>query len=184
MVDDSKIIKMQPWLPSTFIDLFNAWDTRTWKMWEFGSGFSTPWFAQRVHTLWTMDNAPYWTNAAKNACQRKGLTNVHFYCEKRGPSYTQKISKFPDGFFDFVLVDGRDRVDCLKNAFKKTSRIIALDNGLRERYRSAVEFMDHKDWTMFKAEWTEEVVRDGKVIPVKDSWHCLYWVNNKWVKKL
>ncbi len=146
-------------------------------MWEFGSGFSTPWFAQRVEHIWTMDNAEYWTRAAKNACDRKELKNVTFYCENRGGKYETKIEDYPDKFFDFILVDGRDRVKCFMNAFPKVSRVIALDNGLREWYAPVREFMEtQEDWDLVLSPWVEQVVRDGKVIPIVDSWHCLVWV--------
>ena len=173
------VIQMQPWLPRTFIDSFNQWETKNWRMWEFGTGFSTPWFAQRVQHIWTMDDSPYWTRAAKNACARKDLGNVTFYTIPRGTDYVSKIGEFPDEFFDFILVDGRDRVQSFLNAFPKVSKIIALDNAFRDRYSEVRLFMDKQlDWTPKLAPWTDEVIRGGEVVPHKKSWDCLVWVKN------
>jgi len=172
-----EVIKAQPWLPRAMIDTFDSWDTKNWKMWEFGSGFSTAWFAERVQTLWSMEHTEYWHGAAKNACDRKGLKNVHLLLGKRGLDYQEKITNYPDGVFDCVLVDGRDRVECFKRAIPKTSKVIILDNGLRDRYSSVHAMMeDLPEWEKKIAKWTDPVIRDGKVVPEDKSWHSIVWV--------
>ena len=44
-----------------------------------------------------------------------------------------------DGFYDVVIVDGRDRVNCVKQAIGRLtpSGVILLDDSLRERYSEA-----------------------------------------------
>jgi predicted O-methyltransferase YrrM len=163
------IVVTQPWLPKKFMELFESWETKDWKMWEFGSGFSTSWFARRVGTLWSIEHSHQWHESVKKACKKK--SNVHLLRKDLDKGYAEKILEFQDKFFDFVLVDGRNRVECLKNSKEKAKKIIALDNGLRERYHSAVALMaaDPK-WDMHIVEW-----EDPNVV-VKASWHALVWV--------
>lgn len=172
-----EVIEAQPWLPRTFLDAFASWNTKTWKMFEFGSGFSTTWFAERVHTLWTLEHDRSWHGAVKKACDRKGLKNVHCLSIELGTAYQNRIEKFEDGFFDFVLVDGRDRVKCFMQAFPKVSKVIALDNGYRDRYKSVLEMMaKKKNWEPRVAKWTEPIIKDGVVKPIIPVNHCLLWI--------
>lgn len=174
------IIKAQPWLPKILIDTFDTWETKGWKMWEYGSGFSTSWFAQRVEHLWSMEHDNNWHCAAKRACEKKGLSEkTTLMLEDLKGDYTSKICSFPKGFFDCVLIDGRRRVDTFLAALPKTSKVIILDNALRPKYSSVIRHMKTKEneWVGWKAKWTEPVIRDGgKEIPVKDSWHSIVWV--------
>lgn len=171
-----EVVEAQPWLPSTFIDTFDTWDTKKWKIWEFGSGFSTTWFAERVDTLWTMEHDRTWHESIKKACDRKGLTNVHCLFEERGKGYPNKITSFQDGFFDFVLVDGRDRVECFLKAFPKVSKVIALDNGYRDRYLPVRTMMAAQpDWDCRVAKWTEIRIKNGEIV-THNLADCLLWV--------
>jgi predicted O-methyltransferase YrrM len=170
-----ELIKTQPWLPSQFIEVFADWDTGRWMMWEFGSGLSTKWFAKRVKHLWSMEHDPSWHHSVKKACEE--LDNVTLMRCNLDSEYVTRISRHPDNFFDVVLVDGRKRVECFKAALPKTKGVIILDNGLRTRYREVFDIMGHdKDWLYYVSKWTDPVIRDGQIVPVKNSWHTCMWV--------
>ncbi len=51
-------------------------------------------------------------------------------------NYYNKVNKYPDNFFDFVMIDGRARVRCGLNAMVKlkSGGIFVLDNSERQRY--------------------------------------------------
>ncbi len=62
--------------------------------------------------------------------------------------YFQKIQKYPDNYFDFVLIDGRARVACMINEIDKIKNegILILDNSDREKYHSIFYIFD--GWKM------------------------------------
>ena len=49
-------------------------------------------------------------------------------------------------FYDIVIIDGRDRVNCLKNSrHKLTSRgVIILDDSHREKYKEGINYMKNQ----------------------------------------
>jgi hypothetical protein len=58
-------------------------------------------------------------------------------------NYYSKVNEYPDEYFDFVLIDGRARVNCGKNAIDKlkSGGIFILDNSERQRYRPLHELL-------------------------------------------
>ncbi len=58
--------------------------------------------------------------------------------------YFQKIQKYPDYSFDFVLIDGRARVACMINTIDKIKREgrLILDNSDREKYHGVFCIFD------------------------------------------
>lgn len=60
--------------------------------------------------------------------------------------YNGNYSKFSSNLnkkFDVIIVDGRDRVNCVKNAIKnlKESGVIVLDDSERESYKEGIDFI-------------------------------------------
>jgi len=52
-------------------------------------------------------------------------------------NYYTKVNEYEDGYFDFVLIDGRARAKCGLNAIDKlkSGGIFVLDNSERPRYK-------------------------------------------------
>lgn len=61
---------------------------------------------------------------------------------KWGGEYSQTVLKQEESF-DVIVVDGRDRVNCVKNSMKALSQngIIILDDSSRDKYKEAFDFM-------------------------------------------
>jgi tRNA A58 N-methylase Trm61 len=59
-----------------------------------------------------------------------------------GGEYSRAIQKFQNRF-DVVVVDGRDRVNCVKNCLPalKPSGVVILDNSERPEYSEALTFL-------------------------------------------
>ena len=53
-----------------------------------------------------------------------------------------------DKKFDIVIVDGRDRVNCVKNAVNsiKVDGVIVLDDSERESYKAGIDFLLNKNF--------------------------------------
>ncbi|MDJ0617413.1 MAG: hypothetical protein QNJ63_11820 [Calothrix sp. MO_192.B10] len=68
-------------------------------------------------------------------------------------SYCRSITEFNQEF-DVVIVDGRDRVNCVKQAIGKLSKtgVIILDDSDRQRYSEAIDHAKEKGFRTLSLE--------------------------------
>jgi predicted O-methyltransferase YrrM len=99
-----------------------------WRLVEFGSGMSTLWLARRAGFLLSIESDPRWYEIVTERLRRKRLTNVRY--ELRSRERYDDLSSFPDGYFDFCLVDGDSRSRCVDSAVPKIRKggWLYLDN--------------------------------------------------------
>jgi hypothetical protein len=116
-----------------------------------------------------MENNRDWFNKTKKMC--KGMENVYLMHKLLSGDYITEITRFPDQFFDCILIDGRDRVECVKAASRKARQFVILDNALRGRYAGAIQFMEHQMiWKPMLVKWEEPIKGE-----IKNSWHTMVW---------
>ncbi|GMI46090.1 hypothetical protein TrCOL_g10412, partial [Triparma columacea] len=129
---------------------------------EWSTGSGSGWFLRRVKALYTVEDNEGWMEAAASVVRSKypwnaikwtyithaipGQINSHTP-ERVNSDYVKALEKeiMPkyNKPFDFISVDGRERVACLKEAMKpgmlKTEYgIFMLDNSEREYYDGGV----------------------------------------------
>ncbi|MCU0390382.1 MAG: hypothetical protein MUE81_04640 [Thermoflexibacter sp.] len=121
------------------------------KVFEFGAGGSSIFFANKVQKIISVEHDKSWfTNVEVEIAKRK-LTNWEGYCVEpvflesdigstniadpkqylsgdlqyknfSFKSYASYIEKYDDNFFDMVFVDGRSRPSCLMHSFNKVKK--------------------------------------------------------------
>jgi predicted O-methyltransferase YrrM len=143
-------IKDKPWLTDRsiqFLDHFLSQGSKT--VLELGSGASTIWFAKRAHHLISFEHDIRWYELITNELQRLGLFIDYRFIKG---SYFDEINKFPELFFDLILIDGKDRVQCVKNSIRvlKSGGILMLDDAQRDRYNIVNDILD--GWEFFQTE--------------------------------
>ncbi len=140
---------------------------------EWGSGRSTLFFAQRVHKLYTVEHDRQWYETVRQMIQQAQLQDkvelilipphkpAFDPAKPRTPwwaqsgyvpgkpqyaQYADAILQFPDAFFDFIVVDGRERVSCLLNAEPKLKPggFLLLDNAERREYQPGI--LPYRTW--------------------------------------
>lgn len=84
---------------------------KDWRGVEFGSGYSTPWLAKRLGFLLSIEDDPKWHRLVAGLLA--GLAPDTVRHELRTSETYVDLAEFPDGFFDFALVDGSRRADCI-----------------------------------------------------------------------
>lgn len=135
------------------------------KVFEFGTGGSTIWFAKRVGELVSVEYNPDWYETLKGGFKKdfgRVPSNVTLllkssFSDNRwllskttnqqvGWQFVDSISDFPDNYFDLVVVDGRARIACmLKSKPKvKLGGVILLDDSQRKHYEAGINLM--ADW--------------------------------------
>jgi hypothetical protein len=104
---------------------------------EWGSGGSTNWLLRRCEKLYTVEHDPKW--AAKVP---KGAT---LFRRPLDDSYQDAIKATSVDGFDLVVVDGRRRVKCVKEAVRYVRKggAILLDDSQRDRYRPAWDMLTY-----------------------------------------
>lgn len=67
-------------------------------------------------------------------------TNDEAYLDSTFKSYASHIDRFPDNYFDIVLVDGRSRPSCIWHCMPKIKAggILVIDNSNRSYYFKAL----------------------------------------------
>lgn len=142
MDKDSKPL---PWVTYGFIDFISDRLNKDMDIFEYGSGNSTLWYGERVNSVTSVEHDRDWYEKIKSNMPK----NVNINYQKL--VYNDKYSNFSNNSnvkFDIVIVDGRDRVNCVKNAIFsiKDNGIIVLDDSEREQYKEGIEFLQHKNF--------------------------------------
>lgn len=133
---------------------------------EYGSGRSTHFFASRLERLISIEHSPEWHDIVLSQLQDAGIDNAECILIQGIPPdpkqdkarrnrrafdkdnvrylpYYEKMSEIDDLTLDFILIDGRARVECSSRAIPKlkSKGIFVLDNSERERYKPVHEML-------------------------------------------
>jgi hypothetical protein len=114
-----------PWFTYPAIDYLNQLDLRDKRVFEYGSGASTMYFAKRCREVVSVEEDIIWYNRMKGQMP----SNVkHLYAKER-PDYVNAIAR-EEGKFDIVVNDGIWRLDCAQAARPKLADdgFVILDN--------------------------------------------------------
>jgi len=132
--------KALPWVTYSFIDFISDRLNKNMSVFEYGLGNSTLWYASKVNNVTSVEHDLDWFNEIKNQMP----DNVSLFFEKLeyGKNYSKK-SKTLNKKFDVIIVDGRDRVNCMMQAIEaiKDNGVIILDDSERETYEKGIEFL-------------------------------------------
>lgn len=107
-------------------------------LFEWGSGFSTLFFAARVRSVTSVEYDRDWH--MRISAQAPANVNVLFREKDIDGEYCRAIT-LNERRYDVVLVDGRDRVNCVRQGLKclTDSGVLLLDDAERDRYADALE---------------------------------------------
>ncbi|SIT27803.1 hypothetical protein SAMN02744133_112135 [Thalassospira xiamenensis M-5 = DSM 17429] len=110
---------------------------------EYGTGGSTLWWADRAEKVVTCEHDSVWydrLSASLPANVKSNLVALEY-----GGDYCKKVLEYVD-CFDVIFIDGRDRVNCVKNSLSALSRdgVLILDNSDVSEYEEALTFLAEK----------------------------------------
>jgi hypothetical protein len=134
------------------------------RVFEYGSGGSTLWFAGFARMLVSVEHDAGWHARVTEELHKLGAEHCTFLLRPPGPGaprailpaelgisyasltvpgdleeYVRAIDSYPDESFDLVLIDGRARTACMAHAQSKVRRggLIVLDDSDRDDYEPA-----------------------------------------------
>jgi len=128
-----------PWWNAAVIPIVEALLKPHFVCFEWGSGRSTPWIAERVAHLTTVEHNDKWF---RRIPKRENI-EAHFL--SLDGVYAEAIDD--KGMFDFIVVDGRKRVRCIQHAIPhvKIGGYLILDDSKRIRYRAGRRLLSEWD---------------------------------------
>jgi hypothetical protein len=132
-----------PWVTYSFIQFIEKRLNKDLIILEYGSGNSTLFYSKHVKKVLAVEHEMSWVEKIIQTVP-PNVELKHIPLDTNGAySKFAASSKEP---IDIIIVDGRDRVNCLKNSFDKiTSRgVIVLDDSEREEYSGGVEYLQER----------------------------------------
>lgn len=153
-----------PWLVFSSISFLEKWLHKNMKLFEYGSGGSTLFFAEKTAHIISAEHDRQWYKNTKTAIEESGLMNIEYelfepepdtdiskrdcknpdhyiscfaeYKQMQFKKYATAIDAYPEASFDLVIVDGRVRHSCIAHAMKKIKKngALLLDNADRTYY--------------------------------------------------
>lgn len=129
-----------PWVTYPFIDFIESRLNRSMEIFEYGSGNSTLWYAKKVRYVTSVEHEQNWYDKVKsNLPDNASIYYSHLVYGKEYCHFAKNLNKK----FDLIIVDGRDRVNCIKNSIEclTSNGVIILDDSERSSYIDAIQYL-------------------------------------------
>ncbi len=129
-----------PWITYPTIDLLKERVQASFRVFEFGSGNSTLWWSRHVANVHSVEHDKDWF--AKVSGRMPANVKLDFIELEYGGDYCRKVGQ-SDGPWDIVVVDGRDRVNCIKQSLSalRDNGVLILDNSDRTEYNEGMDLL-------------------------------------------
>ncbi len=128
-----------PWMNFSVIKILDERLKKDLSLFEYGSGYSTLFFADRVRKVISVEYDKDWYNLLR--AQVPENVELIFKEKDYNGKYCRVINSINEKF-DVIIIDGRDRVNCLKQSIPSLSHrgVLLLDDSLRKRYQDGIEY--------------------------------------------
>lgn len=135
--------KELPWVTYSFIDFIKPRLHNKLRVFEYGSGSSTLFYARLVHNIVSVEHDKDWYNKILSAKPANAEMIFTELCPDG--EYSRKAASLNQPF-DIIIVDGRDRVNCCKHSVKALSAggVLVLDDSERPDYQEARSFLKNQ----------------------------------------
>ena len=129
-----------PWVTYPFLDFIKERLTKDLKVFEFVSGNSTLFFADRVKQINSVEHNSDWYNLLHSEVPDNG--NIILAISSNEEDYVKPLKK-ANNKFDLIFIDGIHRVTCCSISIKflSTQGVIILDDSEREEYKPGMDFI-------------------------------------------
>jgi len=129
-----------PWITYPCLSFLEERLESSMNVFEYGCGNSTLWWASRVQRVVSCEHDQLWYDEVKKTVPAN-VELYHIPLERDG-AYSRLAAKFHREL-DIVFVDGRDRVNCVKQSLGalRPNGVVILDNSDDSEYCGALQFL-------------------------------------------
>jgi hypothetical protein len=151
-----------PWYNYGGINWVKSYVKKHMKVFEYGTGGSTLFYADSVAELVSVEHNKNWYDKIVRRLEKRHNAKVYLqepefidnqarlteyisktfseYQNYSFEKYVRTIERYPDNYFDLVVIDGRCRPMCLSISLKKVKKggWILFDNSERYHYQNAI----------------------------------------------
>jgi predicted O-methyltransferase YrrM len=140
-----------PWMAPSAVRFISQICNQSSVIFEFGSGSSTLYFAERVKQVISVEHNPEWFNSMQQELTARAIRNAEIHLKEAElrleeksellprealhyasvfeaynkfefSAYAKMIEQWPEDSFDLVIVDGRARPSCLHHAWARVKK--------------------------------------------------------------
>ncbi|MBQ9926406.1 MAG: hypothetical protein IJO65_00385 [Lachnospiraceae bacterium] len=135
--------KNNPWWTVAAVDFLTPRLTKEMKVFEWGCGNSSLYFAQYVSEVTSVENDFEWYEKMRDICPSNVKLSLHENVENR--DYCDAILSCKQKF-DIILVDGEDRNNCTRNAVEMLNAegVIIIDNANCDYTEGGRKYLNEK----------------------------------------
>jgi hypothetical protein len=129
-----------PWITYPATDFLSTRLTPQMDLFEFGAGNSTLYYAAQVASVTAIEHDRSWHDKIKRSLPEN--VKLIFKDLKYGGEYCRTASDSGKQYH-IIVVDGRDRVNCIKNSLSalKDDGVMIVDDSQREEYLEGREYL-------------------------------------------
>jgi len=176
----NSLVDASPWISFTVIKFLDEHLKPEMKVFEYGSGGSTLFFAKRAEKIVSIEHHKLWFEKVNLYLQELKLKNIdyklfependsEFYKKniadpndyisddresvgKNYEKYVKSIDAYPDEYFDVVSVDGRARPSCCKHTLPKIKKggYLIYDNVETTYYENSITLLKPNEWEVVR----------------------------------
>jgi hypothetical protein len=130
-----------PWMNYAAVDFIGAKINSQMRVFEWGAGYSSLWFASKLREVVSVDDNVEWYKELSIQL----LGNMKLMCLPNKLDYVSSISKEP-GEFDVIVIDGVFRNECAQQCISKlsTNGMVIFDNSDGEEYDQSIEYFNRE----------------------------------------
>jgi precorrin-6B methylase 2 len=134
-----------PWMNFPIIDFLEERLSPQMTLFEYGSGYSTLFYARHVYSVTSVEYDESWYNLIRERIPENA--ELIYQAKDIDGDYCRTICNTNE-MYDIVVIDGRDRVNCIKQSINKLrgEGVILLDDSSRERYQKGIDFMKQNNF--------------------------------------
>ena len=145
-----------PWMNYSFLFFIEERLNDQMTLLEFGSGFSTQYWARHVESVYSVEHDEFFSNLLKAKLPSNAHLLLHSkdntipYCEYAKVAFKENS----EVCFDIVVIDGIDRVDCCRYSldFLKDDGVVVWDDSQREEYAECYGMLYEKGFRKLEFE--------------------------------
>lgn len=133
-----------PWFTYPAIEFLKERLTKEMTVFEYGSGSSTLFFAERVKEIISVETNKEWFNKIVNKLPSNA--RLIFYDQNNFNCSYPEVIKTTNSKFDIIIIDAIEREEVIYWAEKSINDrgVIILDNSDRLEYQNGIEFFNQK----------------------------------------